>query len=45
MPDGHPGDGVIDSITKTLNERFFMHYTTLQIEQGTTQHACSLHGH
>jgi cobalt-zinc-cadmium efflux system protein len=43
MPSGYPGDGVIDSITQALNERFAVHHSTLQIEQGTTQHACSLH--
>jgi cobalt-zinc-cadmium efflux system protein len=42
MPDGYPGDGVIDSISQTLNQRFAVHHSTLQIEQGTTQHACSL---
>jgi cobalt-zinc-cadmium efflux system protein len=44
MPDGYPGDSVIDGITRALNERFSMHHSTLQIEQGTTQHACSLRG-
>lgn len=43
MPGGYPGDTVIDGITHTLNERFFVHHATLQIEQGTTEHACSLH--
>jgi cobalt-zinc-cadmium efflux system protein len=42
MPSGYPGDGEIDSITRVLNERFSVHHSTLQIEQGTTQHACSL---
>ena len=43
MPVGYPGDKVIDGITQTLNERFAIHHSTLQIEEGTTQHACSLH--
>ena len=43
MPGGYPGDKVIDSITHTLAERFSIHHSTLQVEQGTTQHACSLH--
>ena len=43
MPAGYPGDAVIDGITQTLNRRFSVHHSTLQIEQGTTQHACSLH--
>jgi cobalt-zinc-cadmium efflux system protein len=42
MPDGHPGDEVIDGITRTLEERFAVHHSTLQIERGTTPHACSL---
>jgi cobalt-zinc-cadmium efflux system protein len=43
MPAGYPGDAVIDEITQALNQRFSVHHSTLQIEQGTTQHACSLH--
>ena len=43
MPGGYPDDNVIDSITQTLAERFSIHHSTLQVEQGTTQHACSLH--
>ena len=43
MPAGYPGDSVMDSITQTLAERFSIHHSTLQVEQGTTQHACSLH--
>ena len=42
MPDGHPGDIFMDEIAETLEERFFIHHSTLQIEQGTTNHACSL---
>jgi cobalt-zinc-cadmium efflux system protein len=43
MPSGYPGDGVIDGITLALQQRFAVHHSTLQIEQGTTPHACSLH--
>ena len=43
MPGGYPDDNAIDSITRTLAERFSIHHSTLQVEQGTTQHACSLH--
>ena len=43
MPAGYPSDVVIDAITHTLKERFAVHHSTLQVEQGTTQHACSLH--
>ncbi|HJV70082.1 cation diffusion facilitator family transporter [Ideonella sp.] len=42
MPDGYPGDRVIDGITQTLNQRFAVHHCTLQIERGTIRHACSL---
>ena len=45
MPAGYPGDGVVDGITQALKQRFSVHHSTLQIEQGTTQHACSLHSH
>ena len=42
MPSGHPGDNFLDEIVQTLEERFFIHHSTLQIEQGTTNHSCSL---
>jgi cobalt-zinc-cadmium efflux system protein len=42
MPNGHPGDIFLDEIVQTLEERFFIHHCTLQIEQGTTNHSCSL---
>jgi len=42
MPNGHPGDIFLDEIVQTLDERFFVHHSTLQIEQGTTNHSCSL---
>ena len=44
MPDGYPGDQQIDDIVALLKEKFAIHHCTLQIEQGTTQHGCSLHG-
>jgi cobalt-zinc-cadmium efflux system protein len=44
MPGGYPGDVAIDEIARGLKEQFGIHHTTLQTEQGTTQHACSLHG-
>ncbi len=44
MPAGYPGDEVIDGITQALGKRFAVHHCTLQVEQGTTEHACSLHG-
>ncbi|MFZ2407159.1 MAG: cation diffusion facilitator family transporter [Methylobacter sp.] len=42
MPCGCPGDAFMDDITQTLKERYSIHHSTLQIEQGTTNHACSL---
>ncbi len=44
MPDGYPGDAYMDDLVRTLEERFSIHHSTLQIEQGTTEHACALHG-
>jgi cobalt-zinc-cadmium efflux system protein len=45
MPGGYPGDVAIDQIASGLKEQFGIHHTTLQTEQGTTQHECSLHSH
>jgi cobalt-zinc-cadmium efflux system protein len=42
MPGGHPGDAFMDDIVQTLNEHYSVHHSTLQIEHGTTNHACSL---
>jgi len=43
MPQGYPGDANMDDITRTLKERFSIQHSTLQVEQGTTNHACALH--
>ncbi len=43
MPVGYPGDAFMDDIMRILKERFSVHHSTLQVEQGTTDHACSLH--
>lgn len=43
MPEGYPGDAFMDDIMCTLQERFFIQHSTLQLEQGTTNHACALH--
>ncbi|MDB5933570.1 MAG: cation transporter [Massilia sp.] len=45
MPEGYPGDQHIDDIVADLKSAFKIHHCTLQIEQGTTEHGCSLHGH
>ncbi len=42
MPAGHPGDAFIDDIVLTLKDRYSVHHSTLQIELGTSEHACSL---
>jgi cobalt-zinc-cadmium efflux system protein len=44
MPGGYPGDAAIDQVARELKEQFGIHHTTLQTEQGTTRHECSLHG-
>lgn len=43
MPDGYPGDAFMDDVTRMLKERFKVHHSTLQVEQGTTNHNCALH--
>jgi cobalt-zinc-cadmium efflux system protein len=43
MPAGYPGDAFMDEIAQTLEERFFLHHCTLQVEMGTSNHSCSLH--
>jgi len=43
MPDGYPGDAVIDAIVARLRADFAIHHCTLQVEQGTTRHeSCCL---
>ncbi len=42
MPGGYPGDAFMDDIAQTLKEQYSVHHSTLQVEQGTTNHACSL---
>ncbi|MCC7006753.1 MAG: cation transporter [Ottowia sp.] len=43
MSQGYPGDAFMDEIMQTLEERFSIQHSTLQVEQGTTDHACALH--
>ncbi len=43
MPEGYPGDAFMDDIMQTLKVRFSVQHSTLQVEQGTTNHACILH--
>jgi len=42
MPEGYPGDAAIDAIVARLKAEFSIHHCTLQIEEGTTDHACCL---
>jgi cobalt-zinc-cadmium efflux system protein len=42
LPSGHPGDAFLDEICCELKDRFRIHHSTLQVEQGTTTHACEL---
>jgi cobalt-zinc-cadmium efflux system protein len=43
IPDGYPGDVFMDDIICTLKTRFSIQHSTLQMEQGTTEHICTLH--
>ncbi len=45
MPAGYPGDEQVDAISARLKEDFAIHHCTLQVEMGTTSHACVLHPH
>ena len=42
MPEGYPGDEYMDGIMHALKDRYSVHHSTLQVEQGTTDHACAL---
>ncbi|MEQ1635460.1 MAG: cation diffusion facilitator family transporter [Methylococcales bacterium] len=42
IPEGYPGDAFIDEIIQTLKERFSIHHSTLQVEQGNSNHVCAL---
>jgi len=42
MPSGYPGDAFIDGVSQTLKDRFSIQHSTLQIEQGITNHTCGL---
>jgi cobalt-zinc-cadmium efflux system protein len=44
MPGGYPGDAVIDDMVEQLGHEFGIHHCTLQVEEGTTDHGCALHG-
>lgn len=42
MPAGYPTDVFMDEVMKTLKDHFSIQHSTLQVEQGTTVHKCSL---
>jgi cobalt-zinc-cadmium efflux system protein len=44
MPGGYPGDACVDAIGVRLREDFKIAHCTLQVEEGTTEHDCTLHG-
>ncbi|MEK8029897.1 cation diffusion facilitator family transporter [Ideonella sp. DXS29W] len=43
IPEGTPGDAFFDEVDRQLEQRFKIHHCTLQLERGTSQHACRLH--
>jgi len=43
MPAGYPGDVFVDDIMCKLRDEFSVQHSTLQVEQGTTEHICTLH--
>lgn len=45
MPGGYPGDRVLDAMVTRLRSDFAIHHATLQVEEGTTHHDCTLDGH
>lgn len=44
-PEGVPGDAFIEEVANTLEQRFAIHHSTLQLERGTIAHACRLQPH
>lgn len=42
MPDGYPGDAFMEDIRENLGSRYTIHHSTLQIEQGTSNHVCPI---
>ncbi|HUX83149.1 MAG TPA: cation diffusion facilitator family transporter [Halothiobacillus sp.] len=44
MPNGHPGDALLNNISEELREHFQIVHPTLQIETGDPRHPCALTG-
>jgi cobalt-zinc-cadmium efflux system protein len=42
MPDGHPGDAVLNEMAQQLHYRFGIQHTTIQIELADSGEACAL---
>jgi cobalt-zinc-cadmium efflux system protein len=42
MPDGHPGDAMLNGIAQQLHHRFGIHHATIQIELADTEETCAL---
>lgn len=42
MPQGHPGDAWLDDLAQALRNEYAIHHTTLQVETGVQDHACTL---
>ena len=42
IPNGYPSDAALDEIVQALEDKFSIHHSTIQVEQGTTNHSCAL---
>jgi cobalt-zinc-cadmium efflux system protein len=42
MPDGHPGDTVLNEMAQQLHHRFGIQHATIQIELADSDEACAL---
>ena len=42
MPNGYPSDAALEEIVQALQDKFSIHHSTIQVEQGTSDHSCSL---
>jgi len=42
MPEGHPGDAVLNQISQQLEQQFGVHHATIQIELADSEEACAL---
>ncbi|MDF2446709.1 MAG: cation transporter [Moraxellaceae bacterium] len=45
MPAGYPGDAFLEKVVEELEHHYAIRHSTVQIEQGTIHHACTLAGH